>query len=81
MRVVAQDADGLTLRGAKVHTSVSTNAHEIIVLPTRNLSAGEEAYAVACAVPANAPGLTMLASGYGRSGKRLRAPDQRAATR
>ena len=74
VRVVAQDADGLTLRGAKVHTSVSTNAHEIIVLPTRNLSAGEEAYAVACAVPANAPGLTMLASGYGRSGNAFEYP-------
>ena len=74
VRVVAQDADGLTLRGAKVHTSCSTNAHEIIVLPTRNLSAGEEAYAVACAVPANAPGLTMLASGYGRSGNAFENP-------
>ena len=74
VRVAAQDADGLTLRGAKVHTSVSTNAHEIIVLPTRNLSAGEEAYAVACAVPADAPGLTMLASGYGRSGNAFEHP-------
>ncbi|MYD88054.1 MAG: hypothetical protein F4Y14_18915, partial [Acidobacteria bacterium] len=74
VRVVAQDADGVTLRGAKVHTSVSTNAHEIIVLPTRNLSSGEEAYAVACAVPANAPGLTMLASGYGRSGHAFEHP-------
>jgi aromatic ring hydroxylase len=74
VRVVSQDADGLTLRGAKVHTSCSTNAHEIIVLPTRKLSAGEEAYAVACAVPANAPGLTMLASGYGRSGNAFENP-------
>ena len=74
VRVVAQDADGLTLRGAKAHTSVATNAHEIVVLPTRNLSAGEEAYAVACAVPADAPGLTMLASGYGRSGNAFEHP-------
>ncbi len=65
VRVVAEDEAGITLRGAKVHTSVSTNAHEIIILPTRNMRAGDEAYAVACAVPANAPGLTMLASGYG----------------
>ena len=74
VRVVAQDAEGITLRGAKVHTSVSTNAHEIIVLPTRNLGAGEEAYAVACAVRANAPGLTMLASGYGRRGNAFEQP-------
>ncbi len=74
VRVVAEDADGITLRGAKVHTSVSTNAHEIVVLPTRNLTKGEEAYAVACAVPANAPGLMMLASGYGRSGNGFEQP-------
>lgn len=74
VRVVAEDAGGITLRGAKVHTSVSTNAHEIVVLPTRNLARGEEAYAVACAVPANAPGLTMLASGYGRPGIAFEQP-------
>ena len=74
VRVVAEDDDGITLRGAKVHTSVSTNAHEIIVLPTRNLAEGEESYAVACAVPANAPGLTMLASGYGRRGNTFEQP-------
>ena len=74
VRVVAEDNDGITLRGAKVHTSVSTNAHEIIVLPTRNLGEGEESYAVACAVPANAPGLTMLASGYGRRGNTFEQP-------
>ena len=74
VRVTAQDDDGITLRGAKVHTSVSTNAHEIIVLPTRNFAEGEAAYAVACAVPANAPGLTMLASGYGRRGNEFEHP-------
>ena len=75
VRVVAEDAEGITLRGAKVHTSVSTNAHEIIVLPTRNMREGDEAYAVACAVPANAAGLTMLASGYGgRKGTEFENP-------
>ncbi len=65
VRVVAEDKEGITLRGAKAHTSVSTNAHEIIVLPTRAMAPGDAPYAVACAVPANAPGLTMVASGYG----------------
>lgn len=74
VRVTEQDDNGITLRGAKAHTSVSTNAHEIIVLPTRNFSKGEEAYAVACAVPANTPGLTMLASGYGRTGNTFEHP-------
>ena len=75
VRVVSEDREGITLRGAKVHTSVSVNAHEIIVLPTRNMGAGDEAYAVACAVPANAPGLTMIASPYGsRKGNEFETP-------
>ncbi len=74
VRVASEDSDGITLRGAKVHTSVSTNAHEIIVLPTRNMGEGDAAYAVACAVPANAPGLTMIASGYGRTGNEFEYP-------
>ena len=81
VRVVDEDESGVTLRGAKVHTSVSTNAHEIIVLPTRNLKPGEEAYAVACAVPANAPGLTMLASGYGAARARRSSSRSARATR
>ncbi len=75
VRVVDQDSTGITIRGAKIHTSVSTNAHEIIVLPTRNMKQGEEEYAVACAVPANSPGLTMIASGYGsREGNEFENP-------
>lgn len=65
VHIVSEDSEGVTIRGAKVHTSVSTNAHEIIVLPTRQMGRADEAYAVACAVPANAPGLTMIASTYG----------------
>ena len=75
VRVVNQDSSGITIRGAKIQTSVSTSAHEIIVLPTRNMKQGEEKYAVACAVPANSPGLTMIASGYGsREGNEFENP-------
>lgn len=75
VHVVAQDDRGITLRGAKVHTSIAPNAHEIIVLPTREMGPGDEAYAVACAVPANAPGLTMIAAGYGeRTGPAFERP-------
>src|SRR5581483_8622773 len=35
VRVVEERADGIVVRGAKVHTSVSVNANEMIVLPTR----------------------------------------------
>jgi aromatic ring hydroxylase len=69
VRCVERRADGIVVRGAKVHTSVSTNVNEIIVLPTRNFSAADADYAVAFAVPPNAPGLTMIASPYGSGEK------------
>lgn len=65
LRIVEERPDGIVVRGAKVHTSVLTNANEVIVLPTRNLSEADRDYAVAFAIPVNTPGLTMICSPYG----------------
>ena len=65
LRVVERRPDGIVVRGCKAHTSVSTNANEIIVLPTRAMAEADADYAVAFAVPADAPGLTMIASPHG----------------
>ncbi|MBI4491911.1 MAG: gamma-aminobutyrate dehydratase [Chloroflexi bacterium] len=65
LRIVDRRDDGIVVRGAKVHTSVSVNSNELIVLPTRALGEGDAAYAVAFAVPINTPGLKLLASPYG----------------
>jgi 4-hydroxybutyryl-CoA dehydratase / vinylacetyl-CoA-Delta-isomerase len=64
VRVVDRSDEGIVVRGAKCHTSISANAHEIIVLPTRAMGADDADYAVAFAVPANASGLTMYVSAY-----------------
>jgi aromatic ring hydroxylase len=65
LRIVEERKDGIVVRGAKAHTSVSTNTHEIIVLPTRAMRAEDKAYAVAFALPAATKGLKLLASSYG----------------
>ncbi|HEU5315494.1 MAG TPA: 4-hydroxyphenylacetate 3-hydroxylase C-terminal domain-containing protein, partial [Chloroflexota bacterium] len=65
VRIVERRADGIVVRGAKAHTSVSTNANELIVLPTRAMSEADADYAVAFAVPLDAPGLTLIASPHG----------------
>lgn len=65
VHVVDRNDLGIVVRGAKVHTSVSVNANEIIVLPTRALGEADADYAVSFAVPANAPGLKLLASPFG----------------
>lgn len=66
---VRETAGGIVVRGAKVHTSVSVNANEILVLPTRALSEKDRDYAVAFAVPVNTPGITLIASPYGDAPK------------
>ena len=53
------------MRGAKTHTSCTTNVNEVIVLPTRAMSEADADYAVAFAVPPDTPGLKLVASPYG----------------
>jgi aromatic ring hydroxylase len=65
VRIVDERPDGIVVRGAKIHTSVLTNANEVIVLPTRNMAEADKDYAVAFAIPANTPGLKMICSPYG----------------
>ena len=64
VHVVERRSDGIVVRGAKAHTSVSTNANELIVLPTRALGERDRDYAVSFAVPLDTPGLVLLASAY-----------------
>ena len=64
LRIVEDRPDGIVVRGGKVHTSVSINANEMIVLPTRAMGPDDAAYAVAFAIPLDTPGLTLVASPY-----------------
>jgi 4-hydroxybutyryl-CoA dehydratase / vinylacetyl-CoA-Delta-isomerase len=69
VHVVEERPDGVVVRGAKVHTSVSTNTNEVIVLPTRAMRPEDKAYAIGFALPMNTPGLKMIASPHGSSKK------------
>jgi aromatic ring hydroxylase len=64
VRIVERRSDGIVVRGAKAHTSVSTNANELIVLPTRAMTEADRDYAVGFAIPVGTPGLILLASAY-----------------
>ncbi|WP_238422171.1 4-hydroxyphenylacetate 3-hydroxylase N-terminal domain-containing protein [Gordonia sp. 'Campus'] len=64
LRVVDEDADSITVSGAKVHTSFSANADELIVLPTRAMSAEDRDWAVSFAIPVDTEGLTLYVSPY-----------------
>lgn len=68
-RIVERRPDGIVVRGAKLHTSCTTNVNELIVLPTRALGEGDQDYALAFAIPVDTPGLKLVASPYGGSPK------------
>src|SRR5690606_12789138 len=44
----------------KMHISSAVVAHELIVMPTKRMKPDEADWAVACAVPMNAPGVTIV---------------------
>lgn len=64
LRIVERREDGIVVRGAKAHTSVSVNGNELIVLPTRAMGLVDADYAVSFALPIDTPGLTLVASPY-----------------
>jgi aromatic ring hydroxylase len=64
VRVVEKRADGVIVRGAKVHTSCSPYVDELIILPSRSMGAGDEPWAVAFAVPVASRGLRLYASDF-----------------
>jgi aromatic ring hydroxylase len=64
LHIVETRDDGIVVRGAKVHTSVSVNANEMIVLPTRAMGEHDRDYAVAFAIPVDTPGLRLVASPF-----------------
>ncbi len=60
LRIVDRQSDGVVLSGAKMHISSAVVAHELLVMPTKRMKTGEEDYAIAAAVPMNAPGITII---------------------
>ncbi|MGI6677693.1 MAG: 4-hydroxyphenylacetate 3-hydroxylase N-terminal domain-containing protein [Dehalobacterium sp.] len=52
--------DGIVISGIKVNQTGILFAHEIIVVPTAAMKKEDKDFAVACAVPADAPGCTFV---------------------
>jgi len=59
-RIVDEDAEGLTISGAKMLGTSSIMANEVLVANLQPLRPGEEALAFSCALPMNAKGLHVL---------------------
>lgn len=68
VRVVDRRPDGVVVRGAKMHISAAALGHHLMVMPTKTMKPGEEDYAIACAIPVNAPGVYITNTTYHPSG-------------
>ncbi len=64
LRVVDRNDEGITVRGAKIHTSCAPYVDNIIVLPSRSMQDGDEPFSVAFQVPVDTPGLHLYASDF-----------------
>ncbi|RAI43700.1 4-hydroxyphenylacetate 3-hydroxylase [Rhodoplanes roseus] len=62
--------DGIVIRGTKAIVTGAPYMHEFLVMPCRTHTAEDAAFAVCCAVPVDAPGVTIVARPAGRPGEK-----------
>ncbi len=75
VRVVKQTKDGIVVRGAKEDITMASYCDELIVLPTRTLTADEKQWAVSFAIPADWDKVYIVnRASAPRQRKRLKAP-------
>jgi len=60
---------GIVIRGTKAIVTGAPYMHEFLVMPCRTHTADDADFAVCCAVPADAPGVTIVARPAGRPGE------------
>jgi len=61
--------DGIVIRGTKAIVTGAPYMHEFLVMPCRTHTAEDADFAVCCAVPIDAPGVTIVSRPAGRPGE------------
>ena len=69
VHVTERRPDGIVIRGTKAIVTGAPYMHEFLVMPCRTHRPEDAACAVACAVPVDAPGVTIVARPAGRPGE------------
>lgn len=72
VHVVDRSADGVVIRGAKLHITGASFGHDLMVMPTKRMGAEAGDYSIACAVPVNAEGVRIINSSYAPRGEDVR---------
>jgi 4-hydroxybutyryl-CoA dehydratase / vinylacetyl-CoA-Delta-isomerase len=69
VRIIERRKGGIVISGVKAIVTGAPYVHEILVMPGRNMTKADAAFAVCCAVPVDAKGLTIIARPAGRPGE------------
>lgn len=62
--VVERRPDGVVIRGSKLHITAGSICHDLLTIPTKSMKPGEDEYSIACAIPANSPGVKLIDVDY-----------------
>ncbi|GAA0590920.1 4-hydroxyphenylacetate 3-hydroxylase family protein [Caenispirillum bisanense] len=69
VHITERRPDGIVIRGTKAIVTGAPYMHEFLVMPCRTMTAEDAAFAVCCAVPVDAEGVTIVARPAGRPGE------------
>ncbi|MVW70346.1 4-hydroxyphenylacetate 3-hydroxylase family protein [Bordetella sp. 15P40C-2] len=70
VHIVERNAKGIVISGTKAIVTGAAYMHELLVMPCRNMTQADTDFAVCCAVPIDAPGITIVARPAGRPGEK-----------
>jgi 4-hydroxybutyryl-CoA dehydratase/vinylacetyl-CoA-Delta-isomerase len=70
LHITERRPGGIVISGTKAIVTGAPYMHEILVLPCRSMTEADADFAVACAVPVDAPGVTIVTRPAGRPGER-----------
>ncbi len=70
VHITERRPDGIVIRGTKAIVTAAPYVHEFLVMPCRTMTPDDADFAVCCAVPVDAPGVTIIARPAGRPGEK-----------
>lgn len=70
VRVVERNAKGIVITGTKAIVTGAPYMHELLIMPSRNMQEDDADFAVCCAIPVDAPGVTIISRPAGRPGEK-----------
>ncbi|MGB2816379.1 MAG: 4-hydroxyphenylacetate 3-hydroxylase N-terminal domain-containing protein [Burkholderiaceae bacterium] len=71
VHIVERHAKGVVISGTKAIVTGAPYMHEFLVMPCRHMGEADAEFAICCAVPVDADGITIVARPAGRPGERL----------